>query len=105
MPSEPASPSAAGPAGRSGNPGFRDTLDMLRRYAKPCHDAALNKACELLARGRSPEQALEFLAYTLTNKLLHAPSASLRAASLRGDVNLLRKAEQLFADIGGGSRR
>ena len=39
---------------------------------------------------------LEFLAHTLTNKLLHAPSANLRAAAQRGDVELLRIAEQLF---------
>jgi glutamyl-tRNA reductase len=50
----------------------------------------------MLASGRTPEQALEFLANTLTNKLLHAPSANLRAAAQRGDVDLLRAAEQLF---------
>ncbi len=55
----------------------------------------LEKARQLLAGGRTPEQALEFLAHTLTNKLLHAPSANLRAAALRGDVELLRAAEQL----------
>ena len=50
----------------------------------------------MVAAGRTPEQALEFLANTLTNKLLHAPSANLRAAAQRGDDDLLRAAERLF---------
>jgi len=46
---------------------------------------------------------LRFLAHTLTNKLLHAPSANLRAAAQRGDLDLLRAGERLFgADAGSG---
>lgn len=68
----------------------------LRRHAEHDRDLVLAKARALLARGRSPEQALEFLAHTLTNKLLHAPSAQLREAALRGDDDLLQTAERLF---------
>jgi glutamyl-tRNA reductase len=68
----------------------------LRRSAEANRDEALAKAHALLARGKSPEEALAFLANTLTNKLLHAPSANLRAAALRGDEELLRAAEHLF---------
>ena len=71
-------------------------LTGLRSAAENQRAAALEKARQLLASGRTPEQALEFLAHSLTNKLLHAPSANLRAAALRGDVELLRAAEQLF---------
>lgn len=74
----------------------RNPLAALRSDAEAQRDATLDKARALLASGRSPEQALEFLAHTLTNKLLHAPSANLRAAALRGDVELLRAAEALF---------
>jgi glutamyl-tRNA reductase len=74
----------------------RNPLAALRSDAEVQRDATLDKARALLASGRSPEQALEFLAHTLTNKLLHAPSANLRAAALRGDVELLRAAETLF---------
>lgn len=74
----------------------RNPLAALRSDAEAQRDATLDKARALLASGRSPEQALEFLAHTLTNKLLHAPSANLRAAALRGDVDLLRAAEALF---------
>jgi len=75
---------------------LRNPLQALRRDAEAQRDAALAKARQLLAGGRTPEQALEFLAHTLTNKLLHAPSANLRAAAQRGDVDLLRAAGQLF---------
>jgi glutamyl-tRNA reductase len=75
---------------------LRNPLAGLRREAEAQRDATLVKARALLANGRTPEQALEFLAHTLTNKLLHTPSANLREAAQRGDVELLRAAEQLF---------
>ena len=68
----------------------------LRRAAEASRDEILAKAQALLARGKAPDEALAFLAHTLTNKLLHAPSANLRAAALRGDADLLRAAERLF---------
>jgi len=71
-------------------------LAGLRRDAESQRDEVLAKARALLAHGRTPEQTLEFLAHTLTNKLLHAPSANLRAAAQRGDAELLRAAERLF---------
>src|SRR6185312_5868475 len=51
-----------------GNP-----LPQLRHAAETQRDAVLARAPALLANGRTPEQALEYLAHTLTNKLLHAP--------------------------------
>ena len=71
-------------------------LAAIRRDAEARRDAVLARARQLLAGGRSPEQALEYLANTLTAKLLHAPSANLRAAAQRGDDELLRAAERLF---------
>ena len=71
-------------------------LTGLRRDAEAQRDAVLLRARQLLANGRDPQAALEFLAHTLTNKLLHAPSANLRAAAQRGDAELLRAAERLF---------
>ena len=92
--------------------GWWRTLDAhnpvvdLRRAAEANRDETLTKAQAMLARGKSPEQALEFLAHTLTNKLLHAPSANLRAAALRGDDELLHAAERLFdADPSGQRER
>jgi glutamyl-tRNA reductase len=74
-----------------GNP-----VQDLRRQAEAERDDVLARATAMLARGRRPEEALAFLANTLTNKLLHAPSANLRAATLRGDGELIQAAARLF---------
>jgi glutamyl-tRNA reductase len=71
-------------------------LNAMRRDAETQRDVVLARARALLANGRDPEAALQYLANTLTNKLLHAPSANLRAAAQRGDDELLRAAERLF---------
>lgn len=76
--------------------GHQQTLRELRQRGEAERDAALARAQEWLAQGRSPQEALEFLANTLTNKLLHAPSANLRSAALRGDLDLLHAAARLF---------
>ena len=68
----------------------------LRKNAEANRDQVLAKSHAMLARGRPADEVLAFLANTLTNKLLHAPSANLRAAALRGDAELLRAAERLF---------
>ena len=74
----------------------QNPIMQMRRDAETQRDAVLLRARQLLANGRDPQQALEFLANTLTNKLLHTPSASLREAALRGDTELLRAATRLF---------
>ncbi|HEX7813926.1 glutamyl-tRNA reductase [Dyella sp.] len=70
-------------------------LDM-RQHAEQYRDEVLAKAQAMLARGRTPEEALAFLANTLTNKLLHHPSARLREAALSGDMDLLHAAGRLY---------
>lgn len=76
--------------------GEQDTLKRLRQSGEATRDAVLARANELLAQGRSPEQALEYLAHTLTNKLLHTPSVALRQAAQQGDRELLHAAARLF---------
>ncbi len=75
---------------------LRNPVGGLRREAELSRDEVLARARAMLARGRPAEETLDFLAHTLTNRLLHAPSANLRAAALRGDIELLRSAERLF---------
>jgi glutamyl-tRNA reductase len=70
-------------------------LDM-RQHAEIYRDEVLEKARAMLARGKSPDEALAFLANTLTNKLLHHPSARLREAALSGDMDLLHAAGRLY---------
>ncbi|ODT91597.1 MAG: glutamyl-tRNA reductase [Rhodanobacter sp. SCN 67-45] len=70
-------------------------LDM-RQHAEVYRDEVLGKARAMLAHGKSPDEALAFLANTLTNKLLHHPSARLREAALSGDLDLLHAAGRLY---------
>jgi glutamyl-tRNA reductase len=71
-------------------------LDM-RQHAEIYRDEVLDKARAMIARGKSPDEALAFLANTLTNKLLHHPSARLREATLSGDLDLLHAAGRLYS--------
>ncbi|MFZ0869163.1 MAG: glutamyl-tRNA reductase [Rhodanobacter sp.] len=70
-------------------------LDM-RQHAEVYRDEVLDKARAMLARGKPADEALAFLANTLTNKLLHHPSARLREAALSGDLELLHAAGRLY---------
>ena len=72
-------------------------LRQLRAQGEAAREAALAKAREQLAAGKPAEEVLAQLAHALTNKLLHAPSANLRAAALRGEQEVVRAAERLFA--------
>jgi len=71
-------------------------LRQLRAYGEATRVEMLEKARQQLAHGKSPEEVLELLAHGLTNRLLHPPTAALRAAALSGDTELTRAAERLF---------
>ncbi|MFL9582977.1 glutamyl-tRNA reductase [Stenotrophomonas sp. AB1(2024)] len=71
-------------------------LRQLRAYGEATRVEMLDKARLQLAHGKSPEEVLELLAHGLTNRLLHPPTAALRAAALSGDTELTRAAERLF---------
>ena len=68
----------------------------LRSQAEAARDQSLEQARRLLASGQPPEAVLEQLASTLTNRLLHAPSAALREAAESGDASLAEAAARLF---------
>ncbi len=70
-------------------------LDM-RLHAETYRDEVLAKARAMLANGKSADEALAFLARTLTSKLLHHPSARLREAAMSGDLDLLQAAGRLY---------
>ena len=71
-------------------------IQDYRHRAEELRDDVLARALRQLDAGKPPAEVLNYLAHTLTNKLLHAPSANLRNAALRGDVDLLSAAERLF---------
>lgn len=75
---------------------LRNPVAAIRRHAEQQRDAVLARARKMRAAGRSEDEVLDYLADTLTNKLLHAPSASIYQAALDGDRELLRAAERLY---------
>jgi glutamyl-tRNA reductase len=68
----------------------------LRSQGEAARDAELAEARRLLAAGHPPGEVIEQLAATLTNRLLHAPSAALREAAESGDAALAEAAARLF---------
>jgi glutamyl-tRNA reductase len=50
----------------------------------------------MLTNDKDPQQVLEFLAHTLTNKLIHQPSVQIRQAAECGNTELLQAALELF---------
>jgi glutamyl-tRNA reductase len=71
-------------------------IQDYRRGAEGLRDEVLECALRRLQGGKPAEEVLEFLAHTLTNKLLHSPSARLRRAGRDGDAELLEAANELF---------
>lgn len=73
------------------------TIRQLRDEAETLRVQTTEQARRMLAAGRDPKEVIEFLATTLTNRLLHAPSHRLRQAAERGEIELLHAAKRLFA--------
>ncbi|MBK1694008.1 glutamyl-tRNA reductase [Chromatium weissei] len=71
-------------------------IQDYRQRAEELRDEVLNRAQRQLDAGKSPSEVLSFLAHTLTNKLLHAPSSRLRQAARDGDAEILDAANELF---------
>jgi len=73
-----------------------EVIRDIRENAEVISNEILQKAQAQLAQGKSPDEALAFLARTLTNKLLHQPSATLRQTGENSRHDLLNFARQLF---------
>ncbi|MBW3550627.1 MAG: glutamyl-tRNA reductase, partial [Proteobacteria bacterium] len=73
-------------------------LKRLRAHGEAARAEVLVRARQQLAAGEAPEEVLNFLAHTLTNRLLHAPTVALRDAALSGDADLARAADKLFPE-------
>ncbi|HMD72488.1 MAG TPA: glutamyl-tRNA reductase [Steroidobacteraceae bacterium] len=67
----------AGPAIRS----LRGQADAIRQQT-------VEQARRMLAGGRTPEEVIDFLANTLTNRLMHSPTQALRQAAEMADSSL-----------------
>jgi glutamyl-tRNA reductase len=77
-----------------------EPVKRLRAHGEIARNDVLARARQQLATGHDPQAVLDFLAHTLTNRLLHAPTVALRQAALEGDHALARASEKLFPDDG-----
>lgn len=73
-----------------------DTIRAFREQAEQKRDEQLAQAQKQLAAGKDPEQVMNDLARTLTNKLIHEPSAQLNQAAYSGRKEILDTARELF---------
>ncbi|QYK00560.1 glutamyl-tRNA reductase [Shewanella psychrotolerans] len=67
-----------------------ESVDSIREYrtqSMAIKDELVERAINKLAQGGDSEQLILELANKLTNKLIHAPTQALTAASRRGDLN------------------
>jgi len=77
----------------------QEAVPAIREYrsaAEAVRDEVLAKAQRLLARGATPEEAMQFLARTLTNKLAHRPCVQLRQAGSAGRRDVLAAAREIL---------
>jgi len=76
-----------------------DTIDLIRVYreqASTVKEEVIARAHKRLARGESVDEVMQYLATTLTNKLIHAPTVGLRDAAARGDGARVEAAKRLL---------
>jgi Glutamyl-tRNA reductase len=71
-------------------------IRRLRQEADRTRRHTLEQALQMIAHGKSQEEALNFLANTLTNRLIHAPSQRLRDAAETGDGEVLDTIAQIY---------
>jgi glutamyl-tRNA reductase len=76
--------------------GAQTVIKDYRQQAELTRDAVLAKALKQLNNGRSAEEVLNLLAHSLTNKLIHAPSAQLREAGANERHDLVAAAREIF---------
>ncbi|MBQ0724440.1 MAG: glutamyl-tRNA reductase [Cycloclasticus sp.] len=72
------------------------TIHQLRQHAQQTREQQLQKALDALNNGAPAERVIERLANDLTNKILHAPSSTIKQAAADGNTVLLTAAQQLF---------
>jgi len=76
--------------------GAVDAVKEYRQMAEQLREQELQRALCSLARGDDPQQILAQLARTITNKLIHAPTAGLKQASAEGRLDTVASARKLL---------
>jgi glutamyl-tRNA reductase len=73
-------------------------IRALRQQGDGIRLQTLEQAHRLLAAGKSVDEVIEFLAGTLTNRLLHAPTQALRQAAELADSALAEAITRLLIE-------
>jgi glutamyl-tRNA reductase len=73
-------------------------IRALRQNADGIRKQSVEQARRMLAAGKSGDEVIEFLAATLTNRLLHAPTQALRQASESADLALAEAVTRLLTE-------
>lgn len=76
--------------------GHVDTLKAFREQAEQTRNDETERALRALARGDDPQQVLQALAQSLTNKLIHPPSVAIRRAAEQDDRRQIAWLRQLY---------
>jgi glutamyl-tRNA reductase len=73
-------------------------IRVLRESADAIRQQTVEQAKRMLASGKSADEVIEFLANTLTNRLLHTPTQALRHASHSVDADFAQALMRLLAE-------
>jgi glutamyl-tRNA reductase len=73
-------------------------IRVLRQNADAIRGQTLEQARRLLSAGKSADEVMDYLANTLTNRLLHTPTQALRQAAELADSDLAQAITRLLID-------
>jgi glutamyl-tRNA reductase len=73
-------------------------IRLLRQQADAIRKQSLEQARRMLATGKPPEEVIDYLANTLTNRLLHGPTQALRQAAELADLALAEAITKLLTE-------
>lgn len=76
--------------------GANDVIRAYRGKVETIKNAALEKSLKQLQSGQNPEVVLQQLAHTLSNKMMHAPTANMREAAELGNTHVIDAARVLL---------
>lgn len=72
------------------------TINGVRGNAQAARDEVLARARRRLAAGHAPDEVIQYLAHTLTNRLLHEPTVQIRRAGAGARHDLVAAARALY---------
>ena len=73
-------------------------IRALRQQAEAIRQQTVEQARRMLAAGKSNDEVIDYLANTLTNRLLHAPTQALRQAAELADLELAETVTRLLTE-------